>query len=167
MKLDSLEKEIDKISVIGRQCVAVTCLVRYCQFHNISHPFIDQYVNHVWNVTNVNPDNWSSWEAGFSRFPITGLGGPLPNEVSSIIPKSLADEFNLLIQLVLETSAVTWYTDRLVLTKSVLMRVIEILLKYNIAIPNISRYLNPPITDHAGWGTPLSNEDLERWKSWV
>ena len=55
---------IDSFSVVARQCVAVTCLERFCQQFQIEHPALFALVDHLWKVAQVEPANFVAWESG-------------------------------------------------------------------------------------------------------
>jgi hypothetical protein len=160
-------KQIDRLSVIGRQCVAVICLERYCKKYNINHPDIDLFINHVWKVTQVGPNNFSEWERGFAVMPITSQGDTYPEDLIKAIPIELFNEFDLLTQYVFETSATTWYGSDIEGTKRYLSKVIDIVSKKGIPIPELNNYINDPVEILGGWGPALNNEHLKAWRDTV
>lgn len=72
------EDPIDALSVVSRQCIAVTCLERFCALHRISHPALSEFVDHVWKVTQVEPASFPAWEMAFraSRSTLSETNGP-------------------------------------------------------------------------------------------
>ena len=72
----NLSEKIDRLSVVGRQCVAVICLERFCRKYRLTHPAITKFIDHVWKVTQVDPETFGEWAEGFSLMPITGQGDP-------------------------------------------------------------------------------------------
>lgn len=156
---------IDELSVVGRQCVAVICLERFCREYQLDHPAIAEFVDHVWKVAQVDPGSWTEWERGFHSIPLTGQGATYPGTLVEAIPEDLRDDFFLLTQSVFWTSAETWYGYDLEGTKSHLLQVLKISSRHNIAIPDLRFYINPPVEHHDHWGPPLSDEQLREWRN--
>ena len=161
----NLSEKIDRLSVVGRQCVAVICLERFCRKYRLTHPAITKFIEHVWKVTQVDPETFGEWAEGFSLMPITGQGDPYPKDLVETIPKELLNEFDRLTQFVFETSATTWYCSDIEGTKNYLLKVLDVASDHNIPIPDLGCYMNPPIEHHGCWGTALTNEQLQHWRN--
>ena len=160
---DQAEK-IDSLSVIGRQCVAVICLERFCRKYRLAHPAITKFIDHVWKVTQVSRETFEEWEECFGLMPITGQGDPFPRDLVEAIPTELLNEFDRLTQLVFETSATTWYCSDIEGTKDYLHKVLEVASAHDIPIPDLGFYTNSPI-EHDGWGAALTDEQLQQWRN--
>lgn len=167
MIIHKLSNDIEQISVVGRQCVAAICFERFCKKYRILHPAIDLFIDHIWKVTQVNPENFVDWEQGFQTMPITGQGEPYPTDLVEAVPKILWNDFDELTQFVFETSATTWYGSDLEGTKTFLLKAIAIAIRHEIELPDLSFYVNSPIVHHGNWGQPLTNEQVEEWRSTV
>ena len=164
MQRGKLSENIDRLSVVGRQCVAVICLERFCRKYRLAHPAITKFIDHVWKITQVDRQTFEDWEQGFGSMPITGQGDPLPNDLVEAIPVELLKEFDRLTQLVFETSGSTWYCSNIQGTKDCLLEVLELASEHNVPIPDLSFYMNPPI-QHDGWGATLTDEQLQQWRN--
>lgn len=159
-----IKRQIDNLSVIGKQCSAVICFERFCRKYKLSHQYITDFINHVWKVCQVNPTTFVEWDEAFQDLAITGQGDPYPEELLEQIPKELLNDFNKMSQAVFETSATTWYGDNLPGTRKELFKVITLSLKHDINVPDFSLYTNPPIEDRGGWGPVLSDEVMKKWR---
>ena len=164
MQQPNLSEKIDSISVVGRQCVAVICLERFCRKYGLAHPAITKFIDHVWKVTQVDRETFEEWEEGFRLMPITGQGEPFPKDLVEAMPKELLSEFDRLTQSVFETSATTWYCSNIEDTKNYLLKVLDVASAHNIPIPDLGFYVNPPI-GHDGWGATLTDEQLQQWRN--
>ncbi len=89
---------IDALSVIARQCLAVTCLQRFCRRFDIHHPALSAFAVHVWNVAQVGPGDFAAWERGFACLAVTGMGDPWPDEVRAALPGHLFSALQELVQ---------------------------------------------------------------------
>jgi hypothetical protein len=160
----NLSEKVDRLSVIGRQCVAVICLERFCRKYRLEHPAITKFIDHVWKVTQVGPETFEEWTYGFGLIPITGQGDPLPADLVEAIPRELLNEFDRLTQCVFETSATTWFCSDTEGTKKELLKVLDVASEHDIPIPDLGFYMNPPI-EHDGWGAMLTDEQLQQWRN--
>ncbi|MES2016651.1 MAG: hypothetical protein V4484_09155 [Pseudomonadota bacterium] len=158
---------IDALSVVARQCVAVTCLERFCQHFQIEHPALLALVEHIWKVAQVEPANFVAWESGFASLPISGLGDDWPQAIRDAIPKTVRLPLSKLVEHVVETSAVTWYGDDLPATKKQLENVLEICKAHGVSNPELRRYTQPQAQIHGGWGPTLTNQELAAWRALV
>jgi hypothetical protein len=158
---------IDLLSVVARQCVAVTCLERFCNKFNVSHPEISRFVDHVWKVAQVDPSTWGKWEDGFSQLAISGLGDPWPEEVLAGVPQAVRQALQNLVVHVLDTSASTWYGEALAATRRELQEVLVLCRSHEVEIPNLDLYVQPLARTHSGWGPPLTDDELKAWRALV
>jgi len=97
--------------------------------------------------------------------PITGQGDPFPKDLVEAIPIELLDEFDRLTQFVFETSATAWYGGDIEGTKNYLLKVLDVASEHNFPIPDLGLYMNPPIGHHDGWGSTLTDEQLQQWRN--
>lgn len=158
---------IDALSVVARQCVAVTCLARFCRHFKIEHAALVALVEHIWKVAQVEPATFVAWERGFSSLPISGLGNDWPQEVRNAISPEVLQPLINLVEHVVETSAITWYGDDLPATKRQLENVLEICKAHGILTPELQRYTQVQPQIRGGWGPPLTNEELAAWRALV
>jgi hypothetical protein len=158
---------IDALSVAARQCVAVTCLERFCQQFQIKHPALSALVEHIWKVAQVEPANFVAWESGFASLHISGLGDEWPQEIRNAMPPKLLLPLSKLVEHVVETSAVTWYGNDLPATKRQLQNVLEICKAHRVVTPELQRYIQLQPAIHGGWGPPLTNQELAAWRALV
>lgn len=86
----------EKLSVIGKQCIAVICLERFCKKYKLNHPAITDFIDHVWKVAQIKPEIFYEWEQGFADMSITGQGDPYPEDLKKVIPMDLFNDFNQL-----------------------------------------------------------------------
>ena len=158
---------IDALSVVARQCVAVTCLERFCRHFKIQHPALIAFMEHVWKVAQVDREIFVEWESGFASLPISGHGDDWPLEIRKAIPQTVLLPLIALVEHVVETSAVTWYGDDLPATKRQLENVLEICRAHGVIAPELIKYtqLQPDI--RGGWGPPLTNQELAAWRALV
>ena len=127
--------QIEKLSVIGKQCIAVICFERFCKKYNLNHPAITDFINHVWKVAQINPETFSEWEQGFANMPITGQGDPYPEDLKKAIPLNLLDDLNQFTIYIFEISAINWYTAyNPVGTTQMFLNAINIAQKHDITI---------------------------------
>ena len=157
--------DLKQLSVVARQCIAVTCFERYCRFQGLSHPAIDQFIDHEWQITSIHsPNDFGVWEQAFQDMPITAQGDPYPESLVAILPLTLRKEFDNLILHVFETSATTWYGHDPEGTVTHLVEVLKIIDAYNIALPNLEMFRKPLAHLHGGWGMPLSEAEARQWR---
>ena len=158
-------EDLKQLSVVARQCLAVICFERYCRFHGLSHPAIDQFIEHEWRIVSIHsPSEFNVWEQAFQEMPITGQGDPYPESLVAAIPLTLRKEFDNLILHVFETSATTWYGHDPEGTVKHLVEVLRIIDSYGIALPNLEMFRQPLAHIRDGWGAPLSETEAKRWK---
>lgn len=155
---------IDDLSVVARQCIAVTCLQRFCQRYQITHPALTQFIDHVWKVGQANGDSFVAWDEGFSTLPITGLGDEWPETVRAAIPADICDTLVELVEQVLETSASTWYGGDLPATKRHLEIVLNICKQHGVAQPDFRQYTQAQAQLRGGWGPVLTDEETSAWR---
>ena len=158
-------EDLKSLCVVARQCIAVTCFERYCRFHGLAHPAIDQFIEHEWRIASLHdPSEFVAWEQAFQDMPITGQGDPSPESLVAVIPFALRREFDTLILHVFETSGTTWYGQDLEGTLEHLVEVLKIIDSYHIALPDLEIFREHPGHIHAGWGRPLSDTEVKRWR---
>ncbi|QEI05674.1 hypothetical protein FXN63_07335 [Pigmentiphaga aceris] len=156
---------INTLSVVAKQCVAVTCLERFCRQFQIEHPALFALVEHIWKVAQVEPANFVAWESGFASLPISGLGDDWPQEVQDAIPQKVLQPLNKLVDHVVETSAVTWYGNDLPATTRQLQNVLEICKVHGVTTPELRQYIQLQPEIHGGWGPPLTDQELAAWRA--
>ena len=158
---------MDTLSVIARQCIAVTCLQRFCRRGDIDHPALDAFAGHVWKVTQVGPGDFAAWERGFASLPVTGLGDPWPDDLRMAIPQQLLGALEQLVQHVLETSACTWYGDDLAASGRQLEAVLAICASHAVAVPPLEHYVQHDAALRGGWGPVLTDGEVRRWQALI
>jgi hypothetical protein len=156
---------IDSLSVIARQCVAVTCLERFCRQYDINHPAISAFIEHVWQVAHVAPATFGEWEKGFSLLSASGFGDLWPDEVRSAISEESLNTLVELVEHVVETSASAWYGDDLPATRHHLEFVLKICEEHGVTAPDLRNYLQSRPQMYGGWGPPLTDEELAAWRT--
>ncbi|WP_332854872.1 hypothetical protein [Duganella sp. S19_KUP01_CR8] len=161
------QTSIETLSVIARQCVAVTCLERFCLRYQINHPALSALIEHVWAVTKVEPGTFGPWEQGFASLPISGFESDWPEDICRELPRELLRTLKELVEHVVETSATTWYGNDLPATKRQLEIVLEICKKHGVPAPELQRYTQLHARIHGSWGPPLSNQELATWRALV
>lgn len=125
------------------------------------------FAEHVWQVAQVGPGNFGSWERGFASLPVNGMGDPWPEEVSMAIPGKLLGTLMALHQHVLETSASTWHGDDLPATRRQLEAVLRICEQHAVAVPELGRYAQHDAAIRGGWGPTLTDGELRAWRALV
>lgn len=158
---------IDALSVIARQCIAASCMQRFCRRHGIGHPALSAFTEHVWKVAQLGPGDFAAWQQGFAFLPITGLGDPWPDDACQAVPAHLRDTLMQLVQHVLETSASTWYGDDLPASRRQLEAVLRICGQHGVAVPELEQYGQYDASLRAGWGPPLTDAEVIAWKALV
>ncbi len=162
---NDLSQKIDQLSVLARQCIAAVCFERYCKFHGLQGPDFEAFIEHLWRVaTLANPEEFVEWEQGFQRLKVTGWGEPLSETFLEALPPKLRQEYPELVLAVIETSAMTWYGHDMEGTKRYLIRVIEMVAKDGIAIPNLELFKSSSSREGGGWGRNPSADELYRWR---
>ena len=101
-------KELMEFSINERQCIAIVCFERYCKHHKIKHPEINKFIEHIWEISEIN-DNFFDWTNEFTNISINGQGDPFPETLIEVIPEKIFNEFNGLCVNVYETSASCWF----------------------------------------------------------
>lgn len=158
---------IDALSLTARQCIAVTCLQRFCQRHAIDHPALSAFSEHVWQVTRVAAGNFVSWEQGFAALAINGMGDPWPEDICAAVPGELLGPLVALTQHVLETSACTWYGDDLAASRRQLEAVLRLCAAHDVSVPALDGYRQAQARLHGGWGPPLTEGEVRAWRALV
>lgn len=156
---------IDALSVIARQCIAVTCLQRFCRRFDIQHPALSAFAVHVWKVAQVGPGDFAAWERGFASLPVTGMGDPWPDEVRAALPGHLLGTLEELVQHVLETSACSWYGDDLPTSRRQLEAVLAICGRHAVAVPQLEHYVQHDAALRGGWGPVLTDGEVRAWQA--
>ncbi|MBB3121197.1 hypothetical protein [Pseudoduganella violacea] len=155
---------IDDLSVVARQCIAVTCLQRFCRRYQIAHPALSQFIDHVWKVGQADRETFVAWDMGFSALPITGLGDEWPEDVRAAIPEDIYDTLAGLVDHVLETSACTWYGGDLPTTRRQLEIVLSICEQHGVVKPDFRQYTQAQAQLRGGWGPVLTDEEINAWR---
>ncbi|TSD73066.1 hypothetical protein FFI39_020015 [Janthinobacterium sp. KBS0711] len=158
---------IDTLSVIARQCIAVTCLQRFCQRHALHHQALSAFTEHIWQVTQVGPGDFAAWESGFASLAMTGMGDPWPDDIRMAIPGHLLGTLEQLVQHVLETSACTWYGNDLPESRRQLEAVLDLCARHDVAIPQLAHYVQHDAALRGGWGPALTDEEVRAWKALI
>ena len=158
---------IDTLSVIARQCIAVTCLQRFCRRFDIHHPALSAFAVHVWKVAQVAPGDFAAWERGFASLPVTGMGDPWPADVRMAMPGHLLGVLEQLVGHVLETSACSWYGDDLAASRRQLEAVFAICIRHDVAVPQLAHYAQPDAALRGGWGPVLTDGEVRAWQALI
>lgn len=158
---------MDALSLIARQCIAVTCLQRFCWRFDMDHPALSAFAAHVWKVAQLAPGEFAAWERGFASLAVTGMGDPWPDEVSMAMPGHLRGTLEELVQHVLETSACTWHGDDLAASRRQLEAVFAICVRHDVAVPQLAHYAQPDAALRGGWGPALTDEEVRAWQTLI
>ena len=158
---------IDTLSVIARQCIAVTCLQRFCRRFDIDHPALSAFAAHVWKVAQVGPGDFADWERGFASLAVSGMGDPWPEDVRAALRGHLPGMLEALVQHVLETSACTWHGDDLPASRRQLEAVLAICVRHDVAVPQLAHYAQPEAALRGGWGPVLTDEEVRAWQALI
>lgn len=156
---------IDTLSVIARQCIAVTCLQRFCRRFDIHHPALSAFAGHVWKLAQAGPGDFAAWERGFASLAVTGMGDPWPEDVRMAIPGHLSGALEELVQHVLETSACSWYGDDLAASRRQLEAVFAICVRHAVGIPQLEHYAQHDAALRGGWGPVLTDGQVRAWQA--
>lgn len=136
---------IRKLLIIGKQCIAVICFERFCKKYEIKHWGIDEFVNQVWEITRIGAKDFDfeKYAHGFVEMPITGQGDLYPDDLITVIPENVMDDFNIFIQSIYEISAINWYCryDHESTTR-MFLEVLDVAKKHKIKIPSFNSSLN-------------------------
>ena len=158
---------IDTLSVIARQCIAITCLQRFCRRHAVQHPALSAFAAHVWELPQVGPGGFSAWERGFATLAVTGMGDPWPEDVRAAVPAHLLGALEALVGHVLETSACTWHGADLPASRRQLEAVLALCARHDVVAPHLAHYTQHDAALRDGWGPVLTAEEIRRWKALV
>ena len=158
---------IDTLSVIARQCIALTCLQRFCQQHALDHPALSAFTEHVWKVAQLAPGDFAAWERGFASLAVNGMGDPWPDDIRMAIPGHLLGTLEELVQHVLETSACSWYGDDLAASRRQLEAVLAICARHDVAVPQLAHYAQHDAALRGGWGPVLTDEEVRAWQALI
>ena len=158
---------IDTLSVIARQCMALTCLQRFCRRHAVQHPALSAFAGHVWELPQVGPGDFAAWERGFAALAVTGLGDPWPEDVRAAVPGHLLGALEALVGHVLETSACTWHGDDLAASRRQLEAVFDICVRHAVAVPQREHYVQHDAALRGGWGPALTDEEVRAWQALI
>ena len=156
---------IDTLSVSARQCIAVTCLQRFCRRFDIHHPALSAFAGHVWKLAQAGPGDFAAWERGFASLAVTGMGDPWPEDVRMSIPGHLSGALEELVQHVLETSACSWYGDDLAASRRQLEAVFAICVRHAVGIPQLEHYAQHDAALRGGWGPVLTDGQVRAWQA--
>lgn len=159
------DTSIDALSVVARQCLAVTCLQRFCGRHALHHPALAAFIEHVWKVAQLAPGAFAAWQQGFAALPINGMGDPWPDDVRLAIPENLLGDLMQLVQHVAETGASTWYGDDLPASKLQLEAVLRLCARHGVHGPDLEPYMQRAAPLHGGWGPAVTDAELTAWKA--
>lgn len=154
---------IDSLSLIARQCLAVTCLQRFCSHHAMHHPALAAFIDHVWKVAQLQAGDFAAWEQGFAALPVSGMGDPWPDDVRLALPAHMLGDLMALVQHVQETSAATWHGNDLPATRRQLEAVLRICAQHGVAVPQLAQYAQHDASLRGGWGPVLGHA---QWRAW-
>lgn len=156
---------LDTLSVIARQCLALTCLQCFCRRFDIDHPALYAFAGHVWKVAQLAPGDFAAWERGFASLAVTGMGDPWPDDIRMALHGHLLGELEELVQHVLETSACTWHGDDLPASRRQLEAVLAICARHGVTAPPLEHYVQHDAALRGGWGPMLTDEEVRRWQA--
>ena len=144
---------LTNLSTRRKQAYAALCLAKFCSVKRISHPTINELIEHL--LTLPICTDLPGWETTLSQLSLTGLGDTLPSSVEAAIPKELKGTFNNLICCTVEVGMSNMYTAS---TDDPL----KYLLKCTAIITNLG--IDPPTV--AGAFLPEQDERDNYWGDW-
>jgi hypothetical protein len=149
------------------QAIAALCLAQFCTVHRISHPSIDQLLEHLFKMLAI--DNLATWDRESRKLELRGLGDPLPASLAAILPPHLANSFDRLHQFAVEVGMVDMYAGATDLPFRCFNQVVNILEQTGVPLPDVDDLFKADANDrkYEGFGEAVSAADFERvWDSY-
>ncbi|MFX0062854.1 MAG: hypothetical protein ACFFC7_11800 [Candidatus Hermodarchaeota archaeon] len=136
----------------------------FARAYSIEDVYIDQLIEQLYRFPTLRPEDWGRWEMEFSALELHGMGDPVPERLVRKISASLRRTFAILVEAVVEVSAVCWYGAVTVQSREFLLEVFRILQDHDIELPNLTPFEISSFSERGGWGDPVSAEVVNRWR---
>lgn len=121
-------------SLPALQHKAADCLDAYCQAQGITHPCIDELLEHLRSMARY--PNLALWEQAGAGLALNGRGDDMPATLRAMLTPELAERFHTLVCNVVEVGLADMYGQGSVLPRTFLARVVEMLEQEPIERPS-------------------------------
>lgn len=159
---------VRKLSNRELQACGALCLHRFCSAKHISHPNIDELVEHL--LTMLVSTDLVGWERKGAGLELSGRGDPVPAELETLVPDDIFGDFHRLVEFVVEVGIVDMYAKSTEKPLNHLLRCLEILDANGIERPDVPEILKNKMRteDVAPYkGETYSQDEYEQVKSLI
>ncbi|WP_157654507.1 hypothetical protein [Burkholderia ubonensis] len=137
MNRTDLLKKLASCSSEDKQLYASLCLRRYCESKGISHPAIDALLDHLNSMASSR--SLAEWDSQGALLDLNGRGDPIPDGIKDMLSSDDLIEFSNLVDSVVEVGIIDLYGEKTDLPLRFLDKVMCILERNDIYIPELSR----------------------------
>ncbi|MGZ2743517.1 hypothetical protein [Burkholderia stagnalis] len=136
MNRSELLVKLEGCSPEDRQIYASSCLRCYCEFKGISHPAVNELLNHLDSI--ASRQSVAEWDARGALLDLNGRGDPIPESLKSMLSGEDLNEFANLVDSVVEVGIVDLYGAKTDMPLRFLDKAMCILEENNIHFPVLS-----------------------------
>ncbi|MGE8415328.1 MAG: hypothetical protein ACN6QY_23490 [Pseudomonas sp.] len=120
-------------SLPALQHKAADCLDAYCQAQGITHPCIDELLEHLRSMARY--PNLALWEQAGAGLALNGRGDDMPATLRAMLNPELAERFHTLVCNVVEVGLADMYGQDSTLPQHFLAQVEAMLERANVELP--------------------------------
>jgi hypothetical protein len=136
MNRNELLVKLASCSLESKQLYASSCLRRYCEIKDISHPAVTELLDHLDSI--LASRNLSVWDARGALLGLNGRGDPIPESLKSALSEEGLNEFAVLVDSVVEVGIIDLYGASTDLPLKFLDKTMQILEQNKIHLPSIA-----------------------------
>jgi hypothetical protein len=153
------------LSLPGRLAVALRCVEDYCALKALTAPVLTKFFDHMWALPLT--ESFPDWDSGEDELVASGLGDPLPPEISPLllaaqIPEELFQDLISSTVEIIYSSAYGASDDPGSL--KYLHKVLRITSAEGVTPPPARLFLDSLFADRHGWGHRISLQQRDRWR---
>ena len=148
------------------QAYGCLCMHRFCSEKHIEHPYIDELLEHL--LIMLISSDLVPWERKLAGLELSGAGDPIPTELETLIPNDIFNDFDLLVESVVEIGIGDMYAAPSERPLNDLFRCLEILDANGVERPDVPEIIKDKMRteDLAPYlGETYSQEEYEQVKS--
>ena len=167
MDADRFLTECSSLSLTARAMLALLIFERFCRENAIAHKEIDAFLEHMWKWPSVGQSvEFEPWEEARPALVSGGLTGVVPGEISAVLETADVSE-NRFGAVVCSLVQILWGSFwGACEDEQSLACLREVVSRANVCkLPPITPFRFSQFDAGNGWGTPLTNEDIQFWKS--
>ncbi|EMD9442996.1 hypothetical protein VXE32_007078 [Burkholderia cepacia] len=136
MNRDELLVKLTDCSSEGKQLYASSCLRCYCDLMRISHPAISELLDHLDSI--ASGKSLAEWDAKGALLDLNGRGDPIPASLGSMMSADDLNEFENLVDSVVEVGIVDLYGEKTSLPLKFLDKAMLVLERRGFPLPELN-----------------------------